>query len=243
MEKLKFVKEPFYASLRDGIQTNIEKYKEHHRSWLTQHGMAGIGIGTTGISVNRLRPLTLPTGKQGEALKDLENTKIVYSDLKELTPQQAQDHRLWVYMTHVVYWDYMQKRWPVTADSVVKRRYFFEGATKDALVRNGIARLWWFGYLTYDENRDDPFELTPVLLQNQDIQTALLERSFGRNRVLLMSILDFIKSNQSRFNSGEGMSKNVQKLGVNINLHGGLAMLDCMEAEQIASVLENSATF
>ena len=73
MEKLKFVKEPFYASLRDGIETNIEKYKEHHRSWLTQHGMAGIGIRTTGISVNRLRPLTLPTGKQGEALKDLEN--------------------------------------------------------------------------------------------------------------------------------------------------------------------------
>lgn len=240
--KLRFLKGHFLSTLQKDIEQNAEKYAEKD-PWLPSHFPASTGVGTTGINVDNLRALEIPTGDKGEALKDLENTKRVYSDLRCLTATQAQDYRLWVHLSHVEYWEYMKERWPPESVSVIKRRYFFEGFTKDALVRNGISRLWWFGYLTFDKDRKDPFELTEVLLMNQDIQQAFLERAYGRNRVILHSILEFIQKNRKKFDSGGGMSENVKKLGLNINLSGGIAILDCMTKEEVGIVINNAASF
>lgn len=240
--ELKYVKSPFLYTLEGDVDRNLKKY-ESNEPWINEHAMASSGIDTSNIQVNELRVLRLPIGSKGDALKDLENTKLLYSDLKTLTLEQAQDHRLWVYLTHVEYWKYMQSRWPPKTTSVIKRRYFFEGSNKDALVRNGISRLWWFGYLTYDENRANPFELTETLLLNQDIQQALLERGFGRNRELLHATLGFIKQNEKMFNSGDGMTRNIQRLGVNINMSGGISLLDCMDREEMTQLVINAANF
>lgn len=233
---LNYIKEPLYISLVDGIDRSVDKYSNIQPKWVGQHELSSIGVAETGISVSEMRPLIMPTARKGVGLKDLENTKLVYSDLKNLTVSQAQDHRLWAFLTHDSYWDYMQQRWPVTAKSVIKRRYFFESNTKDALIRNGISRLWWFGHLTYDKTLDNPFELTEVLLMNQDIQSALLERSFGRNKALLKTVLRFIRDNPDKFTSGGGMSKSIQRLGVHINLVGGVSLLDCMSEDQLNNI-------
>lgn len=240
--KLKYLKSNFLDTLRMNVDQNLAKY-ENTDPWILDHEMALRGIGTSNLELDLLHRLEVPSGGKGDALKDLENTKLVFSDLNFLSPQQAQDHRLWVYLTHVEYWSYMKERWPPTKESVIKRRYFFEGSNKDALIRNGISRLWWFGYLTYDKNRANPFELTETLLLNQDIQQALLERGFGRNRDLLHITLDFIRQNQKHFNSGEGMTKNVQKLGVKINLSGGVSLLDCLDRGEMKQLVADAADF
>lgn len=237
---LKYVKEPFLNTLNQSVEQSLKLYGQSD-SWLESHGMASTGIGSTGLEVKLLRQLELPTGKQGSSLKDLENAKLVYSDLDFLTPQQAQDHRLWVFLTHVQYWNYMQVRWEPSKASIIKRRYLFEGGNKDALIRNGISRLWWFGYLTYDAQRTNPFELTETLLKNQDVQQALLERNFGRNRQLLHVTLDYIRQNVAKFNSGGGMTKNVQRLGVNINMLGGVALLDAMDKTEMSNMVAVAA--
>lgn len=240
--KLRFIKGQFLSTLQKDVEKNIKSYAEKD-PWLPSHCQASTGFGTTGIEVDNLRPLELPMGGKGEALKDLENTKRIYSDLKCLTATQAQDYRLWVHLSHVEYWNYMKERWPPNSVSVIKSRYFFEGLTKDALVANGISRLWWFGYLTYDGDRKNPFELTEVLLMNQDIQQAFLERAYGRNRLILHSILEFIQKNREELKSGGGMSKNVKELAKNINLLGGVALLDCMTKEEVGKVINSAANF
>lgn len=238
--RLKYVKESFLGTLNKSVAQNLKLYQQTS-PWLDNHGMASTGIGTTGLDVGELRTLELPTGKQGAALKDLENSKLIYSDLDFLTPQQAQDHRLWVYLSHVHYWSYMRARWEPGKVSVIKRRYLFEGTNKDALIRNGISRLWWFGYLTYDAKRTNPFELTETLLKNQDVQQALLERNFGRNRQLLHVILDYIRENEQKFTSDGGMTKNVQRLGVNINIVGGVSLLDAMDKNEMSKMVALAA--
>lgn len=137
-----------------------------------------------------------PTSKS--ELFDLENTKTLYTALRHLTPLQASDERLWAYLTHVTYWDYMRKRWPVeqykdkrVADNL-QERYFFMSDRPRALIRNGMARLWWYGYTTYDEQRDDPFELTGVLLKNLDVTQSILERAFSRNRLVTHAVLSVL---------------------------------------------------
>ncbi|MEV2908009.1 DUF6339 family protein [Paenibacillus larvae] len=54
--------------------------------------------------------------------------------------------------------DNMRKRWPVESyldkdkpEEAIKERYFLMANRDRALIRNGIARLWWYGYVSYDE--------------------------------------------------------------------------------------------
>jgi len=55
-----------------------------------------------------MRPLIVPDGSEK---RDLENTQLIYEDLKALTPIQATDERLWAYLAHGPYWEYMTRRW------------------------------------------------------------------------------------------------------------------------------------
>ena len=81
---------------------------------------------------------------------------------------------------------------PGKVQDYVLERYFVKSDQSRALLRNGIARLWWYSYLTYDADREDPFELTAVLLRTLDIAQHFLERNFGRNTNVLRAILEFI---------------------------------------------------
>ena len=57
--------------------------------------------------------------KQGTET-DLENCTRIYNAMKNLNIQTATEERVWAYLTHNVFWDYMRKRWPVE-DETIKR--------------------------------------------------------------------------------------------------------------------------
>ena len=167
------------------------------------------------------------------AESDLENSIRIYNVLKDkLTDVQASDPRFWAYLCHETCWDYMKWRWP-TAKADIERRYFVHGNNSRALSRNGIARLWWFAHLTYDESRANPYELTKVFLRNQDIQHNLVERNFGRSRVILHTTLNFLKSRPKLAGKADYV-----KLGKIINKWGGVRLLDCLTREEVMNYLE-----
>jgi hypothetical protein len=189
--------------------------------------------------------LELPTGSKGSDLKEIENTKIIYEAFRALTPTQASDPRLWTYLTHVTFWEYMQKRWPVLEQSqakkqnYIKERYLLPTTNLRTLTHNGISRLWWFGYLTYDESRENPWELTEILLKGTDLPTSLLERAIGTNKNIRNGVLEFFCENPSLINS-----KSVQEILKKLNLVGGvrnLPFLDANEIKEIMDELKNAA--
>lgn len=174
--------------------------------------------------------------REGEPSKtDLENSIRIYEALGgEINSVQAAEERLWSFLCHETYWDYMMWRWPPEKEGTIKTRYFLEGAGSRALSRNGIARLWWFAYLTYDQQRDNHYELTAVLMRHQDIQHNLIERNFGRNRDVLHAILEFLKRHP------EADSKeDYVRIGKCLNRLGGVKVLDCMEPAEIICCLES----
>ena len=77
------------------------------------------------------------------------------------------------------------------AISRVGTRYFFKASKGKAFVRQGIARLYWSAYLTYDESNPsgNPYEYTEYFFSKQDIFTSITERSYARNKVLLLAAL------------------------------------------------------
>ena len=237
---LKYFTDPFLARLRRTLPQNLDHYISPN-SWVESFAGGSLFSRETGVQVSALRPLLIP---QGEVLNDIENAQIVYSDLRRLTPIQAADERLWSYLSHVTYWQYMVARWGTTTQSVIEDRFFFKSKGIGTLVRNGIARLWWFGYLTYDQHRNDPFELTRILLSNQDIQTGLLQRNLGKSRLVRAATLDYLNQRRPQIEqAGQGkggVGKVAQHLFRGLNLAGGVYLLDALEIPQLHGILDDS---
>ena len=161
---------------------------------------------------------------------DKRNARIVYEHLKELKPVQAVSTELWTYMTHIQFPEYMSNRWKINDNEneeklreVIKQRYFAIRGSK-GVIRNGIARLWWAGYWGYDENREDPYELVDVILDKQEVYEHISERSYNRNKNILIASLEAIKEHD--FNTRE-----VRSLYVKINSYGSDKHLDALNID------------
>ncbi len=183
----------------------------------------------------------------GENLKDLENAIRVHKALQQLTPLQARDPRVWTRLAHVDCWRYMRERWPVErwekdgADKAARNvveRYFVPRTDSRALLRNGIARLWWTAQLTYDSTRDNPYELTAVLLSSLDITQQILERNMGRGPKILTGFLEFLLQNKSELLTGGDKNRDrIRRLAKFLNMYGGVCLLDCLSQTDMIRVL------
>lgn len=177
----------------------------------------------------------------GDSKTDYENAVKIYEAFKgKLSPVQASDLRLWAYLAHNVYWDYMRVRWAVDIASNdddeegeleklasrVGARYFYKASKGKAFVRQGIARLYWSAYLTYDEdNADNPYELTEYFLSKQDIFAVSTERSLARNKKLLLAALRALKDH------GELKRAVIRQYFLRLNQAGGVIILDSLSKE------------
>ncbi|MGE8206033.1 DUF6339 family protein [Heyndrickxia sp. NPDC080065] len=236
--KLNYMKEDMILLLRENMMNNIAHYQSVDNwvnDFLTPHANGGSWYMESRMSYQKAN-LVIPSGTSRDASKtDAENAKLIHKSLKTLSPAQAVDSRIWTYLTHNVYQEYMAARWLNHQNEISKgtlERYF--ASTNREIIRNGIARLWWYGYLTYDENRENPYELTSFLLSNQNIAQALLERNLGNNKEWLINMLDTILQYSKDYPSITH-SENIKKLAKYINFSGGVTVLDCLSKESIKS--------
>ena len=120
-----------------------------------------------------------------------------------VSPLEASDRRKWCYLTQVVFWKYMQRRWPVESDSddsdinKIKDRYLIPGSraqlTAGKLYRNGISGLWWASYLTFDEGARDPYHLQKILFTKSDYLLNFMDRAWSHDKEILKQVLLFLK--------------------------------------------------
>ena len=107
-----YIKESALEQLKKNINSNIEKYMQD-KEWLNDY-FASLGWDEwyiqSRINMNEVKLIAEP-GERGK--NDFENSKRIYSALKDLSLTQAADERLWVYLCHVTFWDYMRARWNV----------------------------------------------------------------------------------------------------------------------------------
>ncbi|RAV17812.1 DUF6339 family protein [Paenibacillus contaminans] len=236
--ELNYISDSSLDELKVNIFSNLEKYKSDE-VWLDQYFR---GTAWSFTSKIRIENIDLHMPQSSTLHFDFENTKKIYTSLKRLSIIQATDERLWTYLTHTTFWNYMRKRWPVESYlekekpvDAIKERYFFMANRDRALIRNGIARLWWYGYVSYDENREDPFELTKVLLSKLDIAQSLLERSFSRNPDITKAVLSVLK--QKEQDSSLIDRENFRNLMMYINQLGGVTILDTLDREDLEGLV------
>lgn len=239
--KVYYMKQKALDALQKDISDNLEKYQSDSR-WIDQYFIdkeTPKYYFETGIEVPDYE-LVL-----GGPETDFQNAKIVFEAFYgKVNPVQASDLRLWAYLAHVQHWDYMHSRWKIDVpdeedepddgkksprDKVldrVKTRYFFGASRGKAFVRQGIARLYWGAYLTYDETNDNPYEYTEFFFNKQDVFTSITERSYARNKVLVLAALKELKKHP------ELSRADIRLFLAKLNQAGAITVLDFLDEEQ-----------
>lgn len=161
---------------------------------------------------------------------DLENVKRVFGSMRTLSISNASDERIWSAYTLSECVNYMRYRWPVNSIEEMMNHYFFSYAPKRSLFRNGMARLWWIGHLTYDAERNgDKFELTKFICKKQDHINLLLDINFGNNPLILHAVIQaLIDAEKAGMNIEREI---VRKISAYINTLGSMYLVDCFDPE------------
>ena len=151
---------------------------------------------------------------------DFASAKEIYQAYETVTPLLASLPDLWVYLAHVDLFPYVQKRWPRVFDEDVEEQYILNHWHENShFMRTTFAGLWWHTYLTYDKQRENPFELTEVLFKSQDFRTLRFgELGLIRHRPAMIGVLEFLIDNpditQNAFDArGQYISRYFNLLG------------------------------
>lgn len=244
--KIKYLSESGYNELFDGIANNLSHYQTSKDSnWIIQI------FGDRVFSKESRIDANLPELDVNIDNSDYVNTIAIHSAFKDkITPKQASNPNLWAYLTHCHYWDYTVDRWAKSDMSVetVKQRFFCntEEGNRIGLLRNSISRLWWFGYLTYqDGTKANPYALTQLMLSNSDLCQSIIERNFSMNRNITSGILMAIKeinddptlADVGAVNNGDHYEW--RPLCKFINRYGAVTLLDTLTQDDIKDLAYN----
>ncbi len=242
MSSLTIFKSTFVNALRSSIAANLDKYLRDD-VWVTEISTRSSREMPTNVEM--AEPLSLDFPENGDH-KDTENAIRFHKALRHLTPLQARDPRLWTRLAHVELWPYMRQRWNVErhmanrdrAARYVETRYFVTQSQSRALLRHGIARLWWTAQLSHDPDRENPYELTAVLLSTLDITQQIVERGMGRADNIIKGFLAFLLANESILLSGGDKNRTrIRRLAKHLNMLGGVCVLDLLTQSDLAEIL------
>ena len=177
------------------------------------------------------------------AAEDIANVKQIYGNMQNLTPLQATNPYLWSCLAHTAYRDYVLHRWfdesivSSLSDEKKEKRVmsrFFATSNERSLNNNAIARLWWYGFLSYDkENRSNPFHLTEVLVGNTKFCTDFMLSHCCWNRTIGKGVLRAAKELIPTFSGREGISGYYRPLKKYMNRYGAVSSLDYLSEDDV----------
>lgn len=192
-------KQSYVDLLRRKVENmeELDRYKDDNCPFSSVETKKIIGIN---------HPEHLLADLMSNPLDDLECAKILYDAYIGLTPLQASDERFWIYITHVELHKYMRARWRLEdinlrtrADGTLPDRnevekIFILDHWFGGFMRQALSNLWWSVFETYDNERENKYELTNFLFSHYDFRTRRFASSvFARNREGMIGLLDSMR--------------------------------------------------
>lgn len=229
--KINLISDSALRELKKNIPVNIGRYKEEDSAWIDvffKNKKNTFISKITDVDVE----LLLPDSANRKNYDGI-NAARLHSAFPEITPMIATDERLWATLCHQKFYRYMQARWPLTSlqksqteqGVILQRYFFFRPDPRKSTERNGLARLWLSAEMTYDKDRDNPYELTDVMLQNTNFVFHLFGRKFSSNKIILQGTLEAVLMLQKEYGKDVGRIP-ISEYGRRLNLIGGASLLD-----------------
>ena len=237
MKKIRVLNSGAMLALKDSIPQNVERYKNGSKDWLEE---IFSDKKNTMLSVIEDTGVTLKVDKPHSTEYDAYNAQLLFEGYPGITPAIAADGRIWATLCHNQHYEYMLKRWPIepdvahhqTEEGIIEQRYFFRYGPRKSQERNGLSRLWLSAALTRDPERQDPYELTKVFLQDTNFIMYMFGHTFGSNRKIVQGTMEAILQLQQE--RGERISaKPLTSFTRKLNLISGVTMLDRYTKDEI----------
>ena len=237
--KIKFLSEDALQDLRVNFETYKTHYYKKDDAWFDAY------FREEGRLIESKIEFEKPELDFGEdyLASDFENVKNIYNALKHLTVSQATQERLWSGLSHVQLRDYVYYR---IANDIEKKNdkriqsaVFFTNGAKRSLFVHVLARLWWVGYMTYDEsNKENPYWLTEFFCSADFSARCVVffSSNFTSNTAITKGILRALVELRD-----EGVDiKRAHFVEANkyLNISGGGMVLDLLEEDEVKEMIE-----
>jgi hypothetical protein len=230
-EPINILSDNHIIELKLKVSDMKDLYKNQTNDWIDEH-FQGKAFQRSKIYYE---PFTLDVSSDKPYETENENARRVYSNLKHLTDSQASEERLWAGLSLGCFYNYNQYRWGAETTQKILDHYFFNFGPRRSIIRNGISRLWWIGRFTYDESRENPFELTDFLCKHPDFIFHILELNISNNQFLIRTLLQVLIDVSAE--GGKINTNHVGDLAKYFNVLGGIYLLDVIPYESLYSKL------
>lgn len=165
------------------------------------------------------------------ASTDLNFSKLLFNSIPNLTPSLARDTRLWTFLSHTVFFQYVKNRFPLPPNDdeealkKIKQHYFCQDERRGLERNNAVSRLWWMSFVVSRLEEMGLDQALEVFLHNTDIRASILERpTTSQNANVLTSILKVF--NESIKGDGKLLVRDTyREFMKRINLLGGVILL------------------
>ena len=174
---------------------------------------------------------------------DRENVKIIYEALKDLSPVNASDERLWAGILFGQLWEFVKYRRAAELNSgderdVLNSFLFMRGPKRSCFI-NCLSRLWWAGYLLYDSVGKYHYAFIDLIGERAFPSNVvlLLSNNFMANKELALGVLDCILERKQK---GEKVGRyHFVKANKYLNCIGGVTLLDAMSREEVKRIVSS----
>ena len=179
---------------------------------------------------------------------DLQNCKILYSNLRGITDSQAADERLWAGLCNKNFYEYMRTRSQLARRHLKKSaddaqaiisRFYYRNSGRGGMFRNALARCWWTGRLTYSEKYANHWELLDAI-GSEDLISKISDIFYSNTYSSNIEItegfcegLKFFRDRGIKVANREHIRPTAQYL----NAVGGGELLDMFTADEIKKLV------
>lgn len=237
--KIKFLSEEALQDLRANFETYKTHYYKKDDPWFDAYFQKEGHLIESKVEFEK----PIFNNDENYMVSDFENVKVIYESLKHLTVAQATQERLWAGLAHVQMRDYIYYR---IANDIEKKNdkriqsaIFFTNGAKRSLFVHVLARLWWVGYMTYDEsNKENPYWLTEFFCSADFSARCVVffSSNFTSNPAITKGILRALVELRD-----EGVDiKRAHFVEANkyLNISGGAMVLDLLEKDEVKEMIE-----
>ena len=238
--KIRYVRQQVLESLYEQVPANLARYRksEYFNELLGDRSL------TYELDVEfnpqLLEALRKPTSKMD--LFDVDNCLTILDALPNLTPSDARDARLWVFLCHTHGLAYSRARWPIDdndekAVKNIRNHFFAKDDTRNIERDNALSRLWWMAYLCKRVSSLPLEKALEALLYRTDVRAQIIEHpTLMQNPFVFSSVIR--KLRESLDGDKRLFERDVSRLFVQkLDVLGGFKLLDVFPSEQVDAAI------
>ena len=225
----------------DDIKINYGKYKKHFLDETNEWFMK-LFIKNGWVHESKIQCAEITLNKDEDYnVSDRKNIEILYDALMDLSPAIASDERLWAGMLFCHFWDYVKYRRASEINGGDERdvlnSFFFMRGTKRSCFMNCLSRLWWTGFLLYDEKSPNHYNAVDLICESAYASNILLlsSNNFIANKNLALGLLDCIENRKIK---GDKIGRyHFVESNKYLNCIGGATLLDTLTREEARNLV------